>query len=425
MVADAADTANADLPEEYETSIRVIVFKGEREKWRQWKIKTKAIGMKKKWVEALETDQDIKGVIVTDEGKKKKKQNSDAWNYLVMACEAEPFDIITSETETSAFIAWSKLKEEYEPTTDEALIEVQEEFVRCKMLSKKDDPALWIDKLKVINKRLAGIDKKYEKGDIEMYSYIMANLPQEYSAVVTVLKAQGIGGKTLSVLRTSVRDVWKRDIEDKAEAKSNEQSLNTDGKKKFSGSKKFKGMCGFCGKQGHKKEHCFKKKQEDKEKGGGDETNNSEEKKKVKNPNIICFRCKKKGHPAFMCPDKDKETGMMAFNFNVEEVNDDEQKQDIWWCEDATDETGWSVTEPEWHKVDISEGYSRFMLVEKEDRPVVSNSNQYGVLYESDDDDSSVDTKGTFGDGDEYEDEDMDFIIPSCYSYGTESVYKY
>ncbi len=38
-----------------------------------------------------------------------------------------------------------------------------------------DDPALWIDKLKVIIKRLGGIDKKYEKGDIEMISYIMAN----------------------------------------------------------------------------------------------------------------------------------------------------------------------------------------------------------------------------------------------------------
>jgi hypothetical protein len=44
------------LPEDYETSIQVIVFKGEREKWRQWKIKTKAIGTKKKCFKALETN---------------------------------------------------------------------------------------------------------------------------------------------------------------------------------------------------------------------------------------------------------------------------------------------------------------------------------------------------------------------------------
>jgi hypothetical protein len=36
--------------------------------------------------------------------------------------------------------------------------------------------------------------------------------------------------------------------------------------------------------------------------------------------------------------------------------------------------------------------------------------------YESDDVNSLVNTKGTFGAGDEYEDEDMEFVIPSCYS---------
>jgi hypothetical protein len=41
------------------------------------------------------------------------------------------------------------------------------------METDKEDPALWIDKLKMINKRLGGIDKKYEKGDIEMISYVI------------------------------------------------------------------------------------------------------------------------------------------------------------------------------------------------------------------------------------------------------------
>jgi hypothetical protein len=43
------------------------------------------------------------------------------------------------------------------------------------MKSKMEDPALWIDKLKVINKRLASIDRQFEKGDsIKMMSHIMA-----------------------------------------------------------------------------------------------------------------------------------------------------------------------------------------------------------------------------------------------------------
>jgi hypothetical protein len=45
-----------------------------------------------------------------------------------------------------------------------------QEFVTSKMMTTTEDPALWIHKLKIINKRLGGIDKKYEKGDIELIS---------------------------------------------------------------------------------------------------------------------------------------------------------------------------------------------------------------------------------------------------------------
>jgi hypothetical protein len=92
----------------------VIAFKGESEKWRQWKIKTTAIGTKKKWVEALENDWAYDGwtTTLTTDKKANKKMNDEPWNYLVMACENEPFDIITSQTETNAHVAWEKLKEE-------------------------------------------------------------------------------------------------------------------------------------------------------------------------------------------------------------------------------------------------------------------------------------------------------------------------
>jgi hypothetical protein len=75
----------ADLPEEYETSICIIAFKGEHEKWRQWKIKTKAIGMKKRWVEALENDYSCEGwstLALTDD-QKFDSFGSITRNYLV------------------------------------------------------------------------------------------------------------------------------------------------------------------------------------------------------------------------------------------------------------------------------------------------------------------------------------------------------
>jgi hypothetical protein len=83
-------------------------------------------------VEALEMDYAYDGWTTTldDDQKAKKKKKDDAWNYLVMACKGKPFDIITSKTESNAFIGWEKLKDKYEPTTDEALINVQEQLVK-------------------------------------------------------------------------------------------------------------------------------------------------------------------------------------------------------------------------------------------------------------------------------------------------------
>jgi hypothetical protein len=47
----------------------------------------------------------------------------------IMACE--PFNIITYETESNTFQGWELLKEEYEPSMDEALISIQEKCVTC------------------------------------------------------------------------------------------------------------------------------------------------------------------------------------------------------------------------------------------------------------------------------------------------------
>jgi hypothetical protein len=205
---------SAVLPDDYETSIRVIMYKGDRDNWHQWKIKMRAIGMKKRWIKALDANYSCKCIstLLADD-KLLKKKNNNAWYYLVMACDGEPFDIITSETESNAFRGWEQLKEEYEHTTEEALISMQEKCVTCKMVMNNEDPALWINTLKVINKRLGGINKKYEKGDIKMISYVMANLPKaEYSEVVTVMKQNGIANKTIIDLRLAVRDKWERSL---------------------------------------------------------------------------------------------------------------------------------------------------------------------------------------------------------------------
>jgi hypothetical protein len=50
----------------------------------------RAIGMTKKWVEALDTNYSDDGITtLTDVQKALNKKNDDAWNYLVMGCNGE------------------------------------------------------------------------------------------------------------------------------------------------------------------------------------------------------------------------------------------------------------------------------------------------------------------------------------------------
>jgi fructose-specific phosphotransferase system component IIB len=72
-----------------------------------------------------------------------------------------------------------------------------------------EDLALWIDKLKVLNKGLAGIDRRFEKNEIKKISHIMANLPTEYS----------------EDLRLAVSDMWKISIENKTEIKKTKMGI--------------------------------------------------------------------------------------------------------------------------------------------------------------------------------------------------------
>ena len=196
-----------------ETTIRVLTFNGEKpEDWREWSIKTIAIAMRKKWKAALFKDCENATVTVsaqTSEQKAEVKMNDDAWSYLVMACEGLAFNLITSVTEGNAFLAYSELLREFEPKNDDALVDVQEKYATCQIESPQEDPALWIDRLKIINSRLAGIDIKYKKSDVEVMAYVMANSPTElYDDVITVTRKSGIAQQTLNNLRKDMHDKW-------------------------------------------------------------------------------------------------------------------------------------------------------------------------------------------------------------------------
>jgi hypothetical protein len=70
-----------------------------------------------------------------------------------------------------------------------------------------------------------------------------------------------------------------------------------------------------------------------------------------------------KGRPGFKCPHKDKETGMVAFNFNVGEVKVTKNpEQDVGW---KTWQWGEIVKE---EKVNISNAYKTCIMIDNDNK---------------------------------------------------------
>jgi hypothetical protein len=65
-----------------------------------------------------------------------------------------------------------------------------------------------------------------------------------------------------------------------------------------------------------------------------------------------------------MCPDKDKKTGMAAFNFNIKEVMKEDSRYN------SDDEISWFESEPmepEWTKKSAKMSYLQFLVVKYND----------------------------------------------------------
>jgi hypothetical protein len=80
-------------------TVGVVYFDGtDKTKWREWKLKTLAIGHVKNWKKAFLIDCIIIELAVKEEKNTeditKIKANNTAWFYLIMACKGKAFNII-------------------------------------------------------------------------------------------------------------------------------------------------------------------------------------------------------------------------------------------------------------------------------------------------------------------------------------------
>jgi hypothetical protein len=312
-------------------TIRVVYFDGtDKTKWREWKIKSLAIGKVKGWKKAFLVDCQITKLELKDdadktaEDKANIKANDNAWSYLMMACKSKAFNIVAAVQNDDAYMAFSKLKIKYEPNRSKDLVGMLTEWSDLKMEDEFEDPTIYIKGLEEINVKFESVDPKYKKTDLEMITYIFAKMPQSYSPVMTARELIGFDLSDLDEVANELEDYWTRYIK-KSEKKIATEALAVEKGKKFF--KKFKGICNYCGKQGHKETDC-RGKAKDKGTGNGKQEGGKPKRDISK---IKCFGCNEMGHYKSDCPKKDSnDTTASSLFVGAIDAVEPEEEEIVW-----------------------------------------------------------------------------------------------
>ena len=192
-------------------TIRVIKFKGEEEEWREWALKTKAMGLIKGWWSEMEAVEELDLKSTDEEMKERIKKNDAAFHYLVMACSGPAF-LYLEGCGGSAKKAWNNLKQRYEANESTDLIELLEKFNKCKMKKHNENPDAWFQELEYLRKRIETAGGTY-KDDMELISHVIMYAPKEYKVPIEVMSATR-ENLTLEQVKRTLSNYWKRTFKD-------------------------------------------------------------------------------------------------------------------------------------------------------------------------------------------------------------------
>jgi len=173
-----------------DVQIKIASFTGEKKDWERWSATFLAKARLKGYREIL-----IGTEIVAKGGKNYDEfvtKNDVAFAELLISCESDAaFGIVhTSRSEGhpegDACLAWTKLRNKYEPTTKSNLIKVKKEFTQSKLESVEIDPDNWIKDLVNMKRKLEIMGSPMS--ELDLIVHILHNLPTEYENTVEILE---------------------------------------------------------------------------------------------------------------------------------------------------------------------------------------------------------------------------------------------
>jgi len=251
-----------------EKSIRLPTFSGEHKDFQIWWMRFRAyanvhgfaVSIQRKADINLPESEDAEIDETTDVGKKQakaKKMNAIAMANLTMAFTTEALmGIVNKAVKTEwpsglAYLVIDALFKKYVPQDLISMVELRKALNSVTM-KKTEDPANLFE-------ALSGIENKYNTAayqipQTELIATVLEKAPAEYSSVITSEQRHKGDSLQMSDLSDAMNQLWRTMY-----GKSDDSSKDTE--------------IGLFN-------------------GSGD---------------IVCYRCKKKGHKAFQCPDKNKD----------------------------------------------------------------------------------------------------------------------
>lgn len=191
-----------------------------------------AIGGVKGFDDALTTSlptHTALGLVIDNNVKARKL----AWSYLYLTTNGAAQALIENQSSNDPSVAWTALKNRYEPSTVEAYTQITREMETCELDDPEEDPKAWMQNLSRFNSRLAligGRSVSYSKNDLQMVDFILNKLPKSnYEPFITAFGITGSSQITLGDFQSKVRHYWRNSIKGKKDSSTEiSMSLSND-----------------------------------------------------------------------------------------------------------------------------------------------------------------------------------------------------